>query len=145
MVGEDNVLMSVKELRRIQVIHQVMEKKLREVEAGRLLSLTDRQVRRVVRRVQKEGDRGLAHRSRGRRSNRAIPDRRKTGILQRYTKQYSDFGPTLAAEKLKERDGIGISDETLRLWLLEAGASHTSNVGSGRIGLGGSARPIGGN
>jgi len=124
MVGEDKVLMSVKELRRLSVIHQVMEKKLRQVEAGRLLGLTVRQIRRMVRRVQKEGDRGLAHRNRGKRSNRAIPDQRKTDILRIYTKQYGDFGPTLAAEKLEERDGIGISDETLRLWLLEAGVTH---------------------
>jgi len=124
MVGEDKIVMSVKELRRLLVIHQVMEKKLRQVEAGRLLGLTDRQIRRISKRVQKEGDVGLAHRNRGKRSNRAIPDRRKTDILRMYTKQYSDFGPTLAAEKMGERNGIGISDETLRLWLLEAGVTH---------------------
>jgi transposase-like protein len=124
MVGEDKVLMSVKELRRLSVIHQVMEKKLKQKEAGRLLDLTDRQIRRIVSRVQVEGDVGLAHRSRGKRSNHAIDQQKKTDILRLYTKQYSDFGPTLAAEKLGERDGIGISDETLRRWLLKAGITH---------------------
>src|SRR5438034_4911352 len=112
MVGEDKILMSVKELRRLSLIHQVMEKKIRQVEASVLLGLTDRQIRRVVRRVQKEGDRGLAHRNRGKRSNRAIDERKKTQVLGLYAKQYCDFGPTLAAEKLGERDGIRISDET---------------------------------
>lgn len=124
MVGEDKVLMSVKELRRLTVIHQVMEKKVRQIEAGRLLGLTDRQIRRIVGRVQREGDCGLAHRSRGKRSNRGIPERRKRQVLELYAKQYSDFGPTLAVEKLWERDRIRISDETLRLWLLEAGITH---------------------
>ena len=124
MVGEDKILMSVKELRRLSVIHQVMEKRLRQVEGGRLLGLTDRQIRRIVRRVQKEGERGLVHRSRGKRSNRAIDERKKIKVLQLYAKRYGDFGPTLAAEKLAERDGIRISDETLRLWLLEAGVTH---------------------
>jgi transposase len=124
MVGEDKVLMSVKELRRLTVIHRVMEKKVRQVEAGQLLGLTGRQIRRIVRRIQREGDRGLAHRSRGKRSNRTIPERKKSQVLELYAKQYSDFGPTLAAEKLKERNGIRISDETLRLWLLEAGITH---------------------
>jgi hypothetical protein len=124
MVGEDKVVMSVKELRRLSVIHQVMEKKLKQVEASRLLDLTPRHIRRIVRRVQREGDCGLAHRSRGKRSNRAIPERRKAEALRWYAKRYSDFGPTLAAEKLKERDGIQISDETLRLWLLAAGVTH---------------------
>ena len=124
MVGEDKILMSVKELRRLAVIHQVMEKKLRQVEASELLSLTERQIRRLVRRIQKEGDGGLAHRSRGKRSNRAIDERKKVEVLELCAKQYGDFGPTLAAEKLAERNRIRISDETLRLWLLEAGVTH---------------------
>jgi len=124
MVGEDKVVMSIKELRRLTVIHQVMEKRVRQIDASRLLGLTARHIRRIVGRVQREGDCGLAHRSRGKRSNRAIPEDRKVEVLQWYQKRYSDFGPTLAAEKLKEREGIPISDETLRLWLLEAGVAH---------------------
>ncbi len=38
------------------MIHQVMEKKLGQVEAGRLLGRTDRQVRRIVKRVREAGD-----------------------------------------------------------------------------------------
>jgi len=64
------------------------------------------------------------HRSRGRPSNCAMEGKRKTCILRLYQAQYSDFGPVLATEKLAERDGIVISDETLRLWLLEAGVTH---------------------
>lgn len=124
MVGEDKVIMSVKELRRVSVIQQVMEKKLRQVEASRLLGLTDRQIRRMVRRVQNEGEGGLAHRSRGKRSNRAIDEQKRMRVLELCRNRYGDFGPTLAAEKLGEREGIRISDETLRLWLLEAGVTH---------------------
>ena len=124
MVREDKVLMSVKELRRLHVIHQVMEKKLPPGRASGLLDLTDRQIRRIVKRVREVGDRGIAHRSRGKPSNRRIDLRMKARVLQVYEKQYGDFGPTLAAEKLLERDGMGISDETLRLWLLQAGIDH---------------------
>ncbi|GGW44897.1 hypothetical protein GCM10011452_36450 [Gemmobacter lanyuensis] len=35
--------------------------------------------------------------------------------------RYADFGPTLAAEKLAERDGVKISRETLRKWMVEDG------------------------
>jgi hypothetical protein len=34
---------------------------------------------------------------------------------------YWDFGPTLAAEKLREVHGITVGRETLRLWMIEAG------------------------
>ncbi len=124
MVREDKVLMSVKELRRLHVIHQVIEKQVTQEKAGELLELTDRQVRRMVKRVRREGDRGLAHRSRGKPSNRAIDGKTKAGVMAVYGTTYADFGPTLASEKLSEREGIPISDETLRRWLLEAGIDH---------------------
>lgn len=124
MVREDKVIMSVKELRRLHVIHQVMEKKITQVEAGGLLGLTDRQVRRISKRVLAVGDGGLAHRSRGKPSNRAMDGAIKARVLKAYGTTYADFGPTLASEKLLEREGIPISDETLRLWLQQAGIDH---------------------
>jgi hypothetical protein len=35
--------------------------------------------------------------------------------------RYADFGPTLAAEKLAEQDGLTVSRETLRNWMSGAG------------------------
>jgi hypothetical protein len=35
--------------------------------------------------------------------------------------RYADFGPTLATEKLAERDGLRVSRETLRGWMVDAG------------------------
>lgn len=60
MVGEDRVIMSVKELRRVHVIRQTMERKLTQVKAGTLLGLTPRHIRRLIERVEQEGDHGLA-------------------------------------------------------------------------------------
>ena len=124
MVGEDKVIMSVKELRRVHVLRQTMEQKLTQVQAGTLLGLTTRHIRRLIERVEQAGDQGLAHRGRGKPSNRRIPDKVKTTVLTLYEKQYADFGPTLAAEKLAERHGITLSDETLRRWLRVRGIEH---------------------
>jgi hypothetical protein len=124
MVGEDSVMMSGKELRRVHVIRQVMDEQITQVEAGTLLGLTPRHVRRLIQRVRQEGDRGLVHRGRGKPSNRRIPEPVKAKALTRYDKRYGDFGPTLAAEKLAERDGITVSAETLRGWLLATGIDH---------------------
>ena len=124
MAREDRIVMSVKELRRLHVIQQVLDRKMKQVQAAEVLGLSDRQIRRLVKRVGVEGECGLVHRSRGRPSNGAMEGRVKACVLRLYQAQYSDFGPTLAAEKLAERDGIAISDETLRLWLLEAGVTH---------------------
>lgn len=124
MVGEDTVIMSVKELRRLHVIRQAMERKLTQKKAGDLIGLTVRQVRRLIQRVRQEGDRGLAHRGRGRPSNRRIQEKVKARGLALYETRYGDFGPTLAAEKLAERHGIALSAETLRGWLLSRGVDH---------------------
>jgi hypothetical protein len=37
-------------------------------------------------------------------------------IIEQY---YEDFGPTLISEKLRERHGLTVSDETLRSWMIE--------------------------
>ena len=124
MVGEDRVIMSVKELRRVQVIRHAMEQKMTHVKAGALLGLSTRQVRRLIERVEQEGDQGLAHRGRGKPSNRRRPEQVKAKVLKLYAQRYGDFGPTLAAEKLAERHGITHSDETLRRWLQAQGIDH---------------------
>jgi hypothetical protein len=41
-------MMSVKELRRVHVIRQTMEKKLTQVHAGVVLGLTTRHIRRLI-------------------------------------------------------------------------------------------------
>ena len=65
MVGEDRVMMSMKELTRLQVIRQVMEQRITQVKAGTLVGLADRHVRRLLQRVKQEGDKGLTHQGRG--------------------------------------------------------------------------------
>ena len=41
--------------------------------------------------------------------------------MGRVVRQYRDFGPTLATEKLAERDGLRVSRETLRGWMMAEG------------------------
>lgn len=124
MVREDTVTMSANELRRVHVLRQLREKRITQREAGEMLQLTDRQIRRLLGRVNAEGDQGLVHRGRGKPSNRRIAAPVKAKVLRLYAAQYGDFGPTLAAEKLADRHGVTISAETLRGWLLEHGVEH---------------------
>ena len=50
-----------------------------------------------------------------------MPTDIKVQALELIKARYADFGPTLAAEKLREVHGIFIGRETLRLWMLDAG------------------------
>lgn len=121
MVREDIVRMSLRELRRLKVVHEVLERQLTQKAGASMLGLSERHVRRLVRSVREFGDGGIVHRGRGRPSNRRLPERVRTRVLKAYRKKYRDFGPTLAAEKLLELDGFRVSRETLRQWLLSAG------------------------
>ena len=124
MVGEDRVIMRVKALKRVQVLRQTRAKTLTQVQAGTVLGLTTRHIRRLFARVAQAGDQGLAHQGRGTPSNRQIPEKVQTKALTLYAQRYGDFGPTLAAEQLAERHGIPLSDETVRGWLLAKGVTH---------------------
>ncbi len=121
MAGEGIIMARPKELKHLYVVRKVLDREILQVEASEILSLSTRQIRRIVKRVRVEGDRGVIHRSRGRPSNRRIAEEIREKVIELYRSRYGDFGPTLAAEKLWERDGVQVKDETLRLWLLASG------------------------
>ena len=120
MAREDMLLMKPRELRRLYLVHQVLEKKLTQCEAAATADLSERQMRRLVKRIRQQGDRGIVHRKRGQPSNHRLAPKIKQRALALYPSHYGDFGPTLASEKLWERHRLRIHPETLRLWLGQA-------------------------
>lgn len=121
MKGE--LRMSGKERKRLETMSRVVEGGIRLVDAHKIIGLSYRQTRRIKQRYQAEGDVGLVHRSRGRRSNRAIGADERERILKRCQERYEDFGPTLATEKLVA-EGYRLSHETLRRWLIASGQAN---------------------
>lgn len=115
------VSMSERELRRVEVLTSVVNGHLTATAAAGVLDLSRRQVHRLLAALRDGGAAALRHKNRGRRSNRALSDELKTRVLALVRETYSDFGPTLLAETLAERHGIGVSRETLRVWMSEAG------------------------
>jgi len=112
--------MSSRERERLKLFERVKRGELSLREAAAICGLSYRQTRRLYKRYDESGDRGLLHQGRGRPSNRARSAEFKATVLARYQKRYPDFGPTLAAEKLA-LDGHVVDHETLRGWLLKAG------------------------
>ncbi len=113
--------MSYEELDRLSVIERVIEKRLSQCEAARMLGLTSRQVRRLRRAYERDGPEGLASKHRGRPSNRRLASELRQEALATVRSRYADFGPTLAHEKLTELHGLRLSVETLRHWMIEDG------------------------
>ena len=112
--------MSAKELNRLEVLGRVLERRLTQAQAARQLGLSVRQVERLCRKLRIEGARGLVSKKRGRASNRRLPDAVRERALGLIQSRYIDFGPTLAAEKLREIHGEVVSVETLRRWMIDA-------------------------
>ena len=118
--------MSTRELRRAEVLARVKSQTLRLVDAAKMLELSYRQTKRLWKRYRGEGAQGLQHRSAGRGSNRAKPEKFRRKVLQLIREKYSGteqerFGPTLAAEHLGDEDGLAVGEETLRRWMLAEG------------------------
>ena len=96
--------MSERELRRAAVLAQVNIGAWTLVEAAERMELSYRQAKRLWKRYQSQGAAGLAHRSAGRSSNRAKPNKVRTKVVRLIRQKYSGevgvrFGPTLAAER----------------------------------------------
>jgi transposase len=120
-VKGDILLMNRKERQRKAMVEAVKNIHFTVNEAAERLGITSRQMRRILRRYEQEGDIGLVHRHRGKISNHRCDLKIKERVLDLYRKKYMGFGPTLAAEKITEEDKIDVVAETLRLWLKTAG------------------------
>lgn len=118
---EGHLAMSKKERQRLLVLSRVRDQSMTLKQAAKVLDMSYRQTRRNYKRFVDEGDAGLVHKSRGKTSGRSLDPVLKQTVLELYKKTYAGFGPTLAAEKLFEEDGLVIDHETLRRWLISDG------------------------
>ena len=96
----ERIALSQRERDRLKVLREVEQRHLTQLQATQRLQLTDRQVRRLLRRMHKSGDGALVHGLRGRPSNRKLAASLEQKILARVRQRYADFGPTLAAVHL---------------------------------------------
>ncbi|KSV69750.1 transposase [Sinorhizobium sp. GW3] len=115
------IAMSERDLQRIEVLSKVIAGRMTLASAARVLELSTRQVRRLLERINTGGAASIRHKAIGRPSNNRISDGVRDYAVTLVRERYADFGPTLAAEKLAERDGLTVSRETLRQWMSDDG------------------------
>jgi Helix-turn-helix domain len=121
--GHDTMVtqMSDKEVLRSQLMGQLVEGKLSQKEAAERLGVTVRQVKRLKRCYVAGGVAGLVSAKRGRPSNRRLDAALLSKAMALVGAHYADFGPTLAAEKLRELHGVTLSVETVRQQMIAHG------------------------
>jgi transposase len=106
--------MSALERERAVVMRRLAAGEIKQKRAAELLGIKVRQVKNLVRAWRARGDRGLVSGKRGKPSNNRLAASKVRRIEQALRLRYSDFGPTFAAEKLAEHEGISVSAETVR-------------------------------
>jgi len=106
--------MSTKEISRLEVIQKVNDKRMSQKEAGAILNLGVRQIKRLVWKYKKHGAVGLLSKHCGRKGNNCLKVEVKKKALDLLKRKYKGFGPTLAHEKLVEKENLKISVKSLR-------------------------------
>ena len=106
--------MSTKELSRVEVMQKLSEKRMSQKEAGAMLHVSTRQIKRLLKTYRQKGAAGLVSKHRGRKGNNRLAEDVKKRALNLLKTKYQGFGPTLAHEKLVEKEKLQLSDESVR-------------------------------
>ena len=113
--------MSKKDIDRHDVLQRLIRKEIRRSHAAKLLKLTVRQVTRLKQAVIAFGVAALIHKQRAQPSHHRLPEKERAKIVALLKEKYPDFGPTFAAEKLREIHKIDHDPKTIRAIQMKEG------------------------
>jgi transposase len=118
----ERIAMSQAERDQLHWLKKALDGTITQRNAAGKMGVSDRWVRKLLKRMARQGDAVVVHGLRGRPSNRKLPaetQRQALTILKQ--PEWHDFGPTFAAEQLAKRHQIQVGKETLRKWMIGAG------------------------
>jgi hypothetical protein len=123
------VTMSERDLKRIEVLAEVLAGRRTVVSAAGVLAVGVRQTFRLLARYEEQGGGGLVHKARGRASNRQTNAGVREYAVELVRSRYADFVPTLATEVLLDKHGVKVGRETLRRWMVaDVSGCHAAAV-----------------
>lgn len=114
--------MTQRERDRLVVLKKAQKKLITKRQAGKELDISERQVRRLMRKLKKQGDGAVIHGLKGRSSHRKLSEETRAAVIRILGQAvYDGFGPTLASEYLAQKHSIQIGREALRQIMMGAG------------------------
>lgn len=113
--------LSMKETAQIAIFDRLKKREITQAAAAKSLGMTIRWVRTKFKRFLAQGAKGLIHLSRNRSTHRRWDVKERNMAMELCNGLFAGFGPTFAAEKLKDLYGIDISRETLRKEMIHEG------------------------
>src|SRR3954452_19555657 len=115
-------MMTQQDRDRLVVLKKAQKKLITQKQAASELQVTERQVRRLLKRLKTEGDKAVVHALRGRPSNRALSEEvRQKAMSILLLPDWKGFGPTLASYHLAKDHDLRIGREALRKLMIGAG------------------------
>ena len=120
MTAQKSGYFTLQEANRLKIIQDVIDGRMKTSRAAEHLGISPRQCRRLIARYRDEGPLGVTNRRTGQPSNNQLPAGMAEYALSIIQKHYSDFGPTLACEKLNEVHGVYLSKETVRKLMIQS-------------------------
>ena len=107
---------------RLVVLKKAAQRLVTRRQAATELDVSERQVRRLLTKLKKQGDQAVLHGLRGRRSNRRLSEETREAATRILAQEvYRGFGPTLASEYLGKKHGLEIGREAVRQLMIGAG------------------------
>ena len=107
---------------RLVVLKKAAQRLITRRQAAKEMDVSERQVRRMLRKLKKQGDQAVLHGLRGRRSNRRFSEERRGEVIGILAQEvYRGFGPTLASEYLAKKHGLEMGREAVRQLMMGAG------------------------
>lgn len=115
-------IFTMKDVDRLRILQDVIDRKLRPGQAARQIGVTAIHLSRLLRRYREFGPLGMSNQQRGKPGNRKTPAHVYEQVVKFLNQEvYSDFGPTFAAEQIVKELGITLSKETVRQMMICAG------------------------
>ncbi len=106
--------MSQRERQRYHLLKMAIGGRTTLKEASRVMGVSYRQAKRLKKKLNTLGAKGLIHGNRGRASPRALNGELATQIIELSRETYANFNDTHFTEKLTEIEGITVSRDTVR-------------------------------
>lgn len=113
--------MTAKQWKRVDAVRRIQQGALTVVMAARVLGLSTRQVRRLTRKVEKSGEKSLAHGNAGRSPAHRLNAKVRKRVVELMRGRYAGFNDQHFTEKLAEYEGLKLSRSSVRRILREAG------------------------
>lgn len=118
---KENISMSNKEINQVEIFEKLLRKEIKQAKASQILDLSVRQIQRKISKYKLDGAKSLIHQARGRVSNNKLSQDKLDLAINLIKKNYFDFAPTMAHEKLLECHQLKLSVERLRQEMTRVG------------------------